>query len=55
MTMAGCWTTDLSADQKARNESMNDLQYITLRGRPELKDAAASWFHSKWGVPKEAA
>ena len=22
--------------------------------KPELKDAAASWFHSKWGVPKEA-
>ena len=22
--------------------------------KPEIKDAAASWFHSKWGVPKEA-
>ncbi len=28
--------------------------YITLRQRPELADAAAEWFHSKWGVPKQA-
>ena len=31
-----------------------DYQYITLRERPELKDIAADWFHSKWHVPKEA-
>ncbi|MBQ5991019.1 MAG: GNAT family N-acetyltransferase [Clostridia bacterium] len=30
------------------------LRFITLRERPELKDRAAEWFHSKWGVPKEA-
>ena len=30
------------------------LSFITLRERPELKDAAASWFHSKWGVPESA-
>ena len=29
-------------------------QYITLRERPELMDAAAQWFCSKWRVPKEA-
>ena len=28
--------------------------FITLRERPELKDAAAAWFHNKWGVPEEA-
>ena len=33
---------------------MERLIYTTLRDYPELKDAAASWFHSKWGVPKEA-
>ena len=33
---------------------MNKYQYITLRENPELMDAAASWFNSKWGVPKEA-
>ena len=33
---------------------MNEYKYITLREQPERKDAAASWFHSKWGVPKEA-
>ena len=29
-------------------------EYITLRERPELKDEAAQWFNSKWGVPAEA-
>ena len=33
---------------------MKDYRYITLMEEPMLKDAAASWFHSKWGVPKEA-
>ena len=33
---------------------MQKYKYITLREQPELKDAAASWFNSKWGVPKEA-
>ena len=33
---------------------MENFTYITLREHPELKDAAASWFQSKWGVPKEA-
>ncbi len=28
--------------------------YITLRERPEIKETAAEWFSSKWGVPKEA-
>ena len=33
---------------------MKNYQYITLRKKPELMDTAASWFNSKWGVPKEA-
>ena len=33
---------------------MTQLDYIDLRERPEIKDSAAEWFHSKWGVPKEA-
>ena len=33
---------------------MNNLTYLTLREKPELTDAAAQWFNSKWGVPKEA-
>lgn len=33
---------------------MSEYQYIKLEERPELKDAAASWFYEKWGVPKEA-
>ena len=33
---------------------MTQYEYITLREKPELKLLAAEWFHSKWGVPKEA-
>jgi GNAT superfamily N-acetyltransferase len=33
---------------------MKNYQFITLRERPELKETAADWFHSKWHVPKEA-
>lgn len=33
---------------------MSDYTYISLRKRQQLKDRAAEWFHSKWGVPTEA-
>ncbi|MDY4969849.1 MAG: GNAT family N-acetyltransferase [Lachnospiraceae bacterium] len=33
---------------------MKNYTYITLREMPELKNCAAEWFHSKWGVPTEA-
>ena len=33
---------------------MSDYEYITLREKPGLKNDAAEWFHSKWGVPEEA-
>ena len=33
---------------------MNDYRYITLREEPFRMDQAASWFCSKWRVPKEA-
>ena len=33
---------------------MGEYRYISLRDNPGLKDAAADWFHSKWGVPAEA-
>ena len=33
---------------------LEQLQYLPLREKPELKDQAAEWFHSKWYVPKEA-
>ena len=33
---------------------MGNHEYLTLREKPELKMPAAEWFHSKWGVPKEA-
>ena len=30
------------------------MRYITLREEPQLMNAAAEWFHSKWHVPVEA-
>lgn len=33
---------------------MENYSYIKLRERPELKQIAADWFHSKWGVPTKA-
>ena len=33
---------------------MESDTYISLRDAPQLKNAAAEWFHSKWGVPTEA-
>lgn len=32
----------------------NGYALVALRERPELADAAAEWFHEKWGVPKQA-
>lgn len=31
-----------------------EFRIIELNERPEMKEAAAEWFHSKWGVPREA-
>ena len=33
---------------------MENYTYIKVRERPEWKQAAAEWFHSKWNVPTEA-
>ena len=33
---------------------LHGYEYVTLREKPDLLDMAASWFHSKWNVPKEA-
>ena len=33
---------------------MSDYKYTNLAEIPSIKDTAAEWFHSKWGVPKEA-
>ena len=33
---------------------MSDYKYVILTEDPLIKDEAAEWFHSKWGVPKEA-
>ena len=33
---------------------MEGYQILAIRQHPELQDAAASWFHRKWGIPREA-
>lgn len=33
---------------------MCDYKYITLREKPEIMEEAATWFHSKWHVSREA-
>ena len=33
---------------------MTAYRYITLREQSARMDMAAEWFHSKWGVPKQA-
>lgn len=30
------------------------MNIVKLREKPELKQAAANWFHEKWGIPLEA-
>ena len=40
--------------KKDYGEKMKNYTYISLREKPELKNCAAEWFHSKWGVPAEA-
>ena len=39
---------------RERQEKLERYRYITLREDASLKNAAALWFHSKWGVPEEA-
>ena len=36
------------------SDRLNLFQIIALRERPELKQAAAAWFHEKWGVSEDA-
>ena len=38
----------------ARMRQEQQLHFVTLRERPTLRESAAFWFHSKWGVPEEA-
>lgn len=33
---------------------MGTYTYITLRQCPQFKESAATWFHHKWGIPREA-
>ena len=44
----------LNIAENTRRNDMSEYQYIDLMTRPELKAAAAKWFHEKWGVPEEA-
>ena len=44
----------MSQNNETIKESLSGLLFIPLRDKPELKEAAAEWFHEKWGVPAEA-
>jgi len=33
---------------------MEELRFINLTEKEDIKGSAAEWFHSKWGVPTEA-
>ncbi len=33
---------------------MKEYRTVALREEPELMEKAASWFHEKWGVPRDA-
>ncbi len=39
---------------RSREANMKEYTYVTLRQKPELKEEAATWFHDKWEVPREA-
>lgn len=32
---------------------MREYVFVTLREKPQWKNQAAEWFHSKWGVPSD--
>ncbi|MBO4562244.1 MAG: GNAT family N-acetyltransferase [Clostridia bacterium] len=40
--------------KKEKENKSHSFKIVSIKDRPELKDAAAQWFHSKWGVPLEA-
>ncbi len=46
--------SEKSIQRILRKANMETYRYITLREAPERKAEAASWFHSKWGVPESA-
>ena len=57
--LSECCQIDVDKIIKALNTGfvetdMRKISFITLRDNPSLKEVAAEWFHSKWGVPKEA-
>ena len=57
--LSECCQIDVDKTIKALNTGfvetdMRKISFITLRDNPSLKEVAAEWFHSKWGVPIEA-
>lgn len=48
----GC--TTLEEVEQYEKDTVEQYRYIVLREMPQIKEQAAEWFHSKWGVPKEA-
>lgn len=42
------------ADYTLYMKKLNGYSYITLRQIPQLREQAALWFHTKWGIAQEA-
>ena len=45
---------DIAPHRIYRLDLKPPVRFVTLRERPDLKEIAAGWFHSKWGVPESA-
>lgn len=37
-----------------REITMKEYKIVRIKERPDLKETAAEWFHSIWGIPYEA-
>ena len=46
--------TDFSKTSPDASWSLRGYVLVTLRQRPELLWRTATWFHERWGVPREA-
>ncbi len=46
--------SEKSIQRIIRTANMEKYKFVKLTQMPELEENAAAWFHSKWGVPRQA-
>lgn len=44
----------LASVAQSTTSQATGYRYVTLRDHPDLRDSAAAWFHTAWGIPEEA-